>query len=189
MFKIDEGLSATMEILVLLGSAHVNGTSATLAQNFIRGAEEAGHHVTSINCAKLNIHPCIGCNNCLQHGVCVWTDDMPSVEQAVKNADAIVFVSPVYFFGITAQLKTVVDRFYPIARDLMGRKPKLGIITAAGEQVYSSTGAVMHWFDEFLKYTGCVSLGSVNAVNTLTPADLQGTAYPDQAYRFGKSIS
>lgn len=178
-----------MEILVLLGSAHTNGTSATLAESFVRGAEEAGHHVTSINCAKLNVHPCIGCNNCLQHGVCVWTDDMPSVEQAVRNSDVIIFVSPVYFFGITAQLKTVVDRFYPFANSIMERKPRMGIITAAGEEVYSSTGAVMHWYDEMIKYTGCESLGCVNAINVMTPDALKGTDYPDQAYRFGKSIS
>ncbi len=178
-----------MEILVLLGSPHAKGTSATLADNFVRGAEEAGHSVTVLDCAKMSIHPCIGCNNCLQHGVCVWTDDMPAVEQAVRRSDAIIFVSPVYFFGITAQLKTVIDRFFPFANDIMARKPRMGIITAAGEEVYSSTGAVMRWYEEMLKYTGCESAGAVNAVNVLTPAALKGTDYPDQAYRFGKSIS
>lgn len=178
-----------MEILVLLGSAHTDGTSATLAQSFIRGAEEAGNHVTTINCAKKSVHPCIGCNNCLQHGVCVWTDDMPAIEQAVKNCDAIIYVTPVYFFGVTAQMKTVIDRFYPFAKDLIARKPKMGIITAAAEQVYSSTGAVMRWYEEMIKYIGCEDLGSVNAVNVVNPEALAGTDYADQAYRFGKSIS
>ena len=184
-----DGLSWGMEILVLLGSAHTDGTSATLAKSFIRGAEEAGNHVTTINCAKKNVHPCIGCNNCLQHGVCVWTDDMPAIEQAVKDCDAIVFVSPVYFFGITAQMKTVIDRFYPFAKDIIAKKPRMGIITAAAEKVYSSTGAVMRWYDEMIKYTGCENLGAINAVNVPEPAALDDTDYLDQAYLFGKSIS
>lgn len=177
-----------MKILMLLGSAHTDGTSATLAKSFARGAEENGNEVTLLNCAKMDVHPCIGCANCITHGVCVWTDDMPQVENAVKGCDALIFVTPVYYCGITAQMKTVVDRFFSFNQALLEKKPAMGIITAAGEQVFSSTGAVMHWYEQLIGYTGSRDLGSLNAVNVHSPEELDDTDYVEKAYQFGKSI-
>lgn len=177
-----------MKILMLLGSAHTEGTSAALAESFAKGAEEKGHEVSAINCAKLNVHPCIGCGNCVSHGVCVWTDDMPQIENAIKCCDALIFVTPVYYSGITAQLKTAVDRFFSFNQALLERKPAMGIITAAGEPVFSSSGAVMHWFEQLISYVGSKDLGSLNAVNVHGPRDLDGTDYLEKAYEFGRSV-
>lgn len=102
-----------MKITIITGSAHNNGTSAYLAQQFMRGATEAGHGATRFDAAFMNIHPCIGCDYCRRKdGKCVFQDDMNKINPALKKADAMIFVSPIYYYDINAQLKTVIDRFY-----------------------------------------------------------------------------
>lgn len=177
-----------MKILLLLGSPRNNGTSATLAKSFVKGAEEAGHEVVSVDCSRLNVHPCIECEKCFAHGVCVWTDDMPSVEQKFRECDAIVYVSPVFYGGVSAQLKVVIDRFFSFNNALLEKKPKMALITAAAEEEYSSTGAVVRFYEEMLKYVGSESAGMVNAINVLGPENLEGTDYCEQAYQLGKSF-
>lgn len=63
----------------------------------------------------------MGCNACGMNGACVQKDDMSEVEKLILNSDMIVFVSPIYYFGISAQLKTLIDRFYSFNTPLMGK--------------------------------------------------------------------
>lgn len=100
-----------MKILVLAGSPHKNGTSNTLVREFARGAEEAGHSVKIYDAAKGNIRPCLGCDRCGMAGDCVQKDDGNAVLAELLASDMVVFATPVYYFGMSAQLKTVVDRF------------------------------------------------------------------------------
>ncbi len=177
-----------MKILLLLGSPHADGTTATLAKSFARGAEDGGHEVTKVICAQKNVHPCIGCNKCKVHGVCVWTDDMPSIEKQIRSSDAVVLVSPIYYFGITAQLKTVIDRFYSFDEALRERKPLFGLITASADGSLDSTEGVLKQYSELLKYLGSDSLGVLNATGVTEPEDLDDTDFVEKAYQFGKTI-
>ena len=86
-----------MKILVLEGSPHKKGSSNTLAEQFIKGAEEVGHNVKVLDVAHMNIHPCQGCDACGMRGSCVQNDDMQIVEQKMRSADMVAFVSPIYF--------------------------------------------------------------------------------------------
>lgn len=177
-----------MKILMLLGSPRPEGTTAVLADAFRKGAEESGNHVEEISCAKLHIHPCIGCGNCHRHGVCVWTDDMPKVEKKVLESDVLVYVTPVYYAGVTAQLKTVMDRFYSFNSKFREKRPRLALITAAHEKVLSSTSVVVAQYEELLRYFPAEDLGRVNALGTGGPEDLEGTGYTEEAYALGCSI-
>ncbi|MDE6318199.1 MAG: flavodoxin family protein, partial [Lachnospiraceae bacterium] len=93
-----------MNILILCGSPHREGTSNTLVKEFIKGAEEAGHRTTVYDCARGNIHPCLGCECCGMNGDCVQKDDGNEVLKKLLAADAVVFATPVYYFGMSAQL-------------------------------------------------------------------------------------
>ncbi len=177
-----------MKILLLLGSPHADGTTATLAKSFIQGAKDAGHEVSTVRCSQKNVHPCIGCNKCKVHGVCVWTDDMPSIEKEIRSSDAVVLVSPIYYFGITAQLKTVIDRFYSFDEALRGRKPMFGLITASADSAMDSTEGALKQYSELLKYMGSDSLGVLNATGVTVPDDLDDTDFVEKAYQMGKSI-
>ena len=83
-----------MKILVLCGSARKHGNSNTLADSFIRGAEEAGHEVSRLDCSRLDVHQCLGCWKCGMNGPCVQKDDFEKVRDLILPADAVVFVSP-----------------------------------------------------------------------------------------------
>ena len=117
-----------MKIVMMTGSAHRNGTTATLAGRFQQGALDAGHEVYRFDAAFQDVHPCIGCDKCRRTGTCTFAaDDMKLLNPHLLAADAVVFVSPIYYFTINAQLKAVIDRFqrYFEARFARGIRPAI----------------------------------------------------------------
>lgn len=101
-----------MKIIVLNGSPRKNGNTEIMVQTFADTAKK-NHHVEILNIASMNIRGCLGCKYCWAHqGECVQKDDMQNVIEKLKDADMVVFASPIYWFDITAQLKTVIDRLY-----------------------------------------------------------------------------
>ena len=119
-----------MNVLLINGSPHKNGTTALLADQFIQGAEEAGHTIWRLDAAFADIHPCLGCDKCRsgQHE-CVWQDDMRALYPKLLEADMLVFVTPVYYHGASAQIKVAIDRFHGID-DLLRQRPKKAILLA-----------------------------------------------------------
>ena len=104
-----------MNIVMISGSPHRHGTTARLADSFIAGAREAGHSVKRFDVAFMDIHPCMGCNVCkTEKARCVFPDDMTEVGEALMDSDCVVFVTPIYYNGFTAQMKTVIDRFFAV---------------------------------------------------------------------------
>lgn len=99
-----------MKMLVLLGSPRKGGNSETLARQIAAPIEEGGGSVEYIHLNSLNLRPCQGCGGCDKTGVCVVKDDMGAVFEAVDWADRILLVSPVYFYGLSAQCKIFGDR-------------------------------------------------------------------------------
>ena len=104
----------SMKILVITGSPRKNGNSNFLVDNFIKGAQEKGHKVVRFDSAFKKVHPCIACNKCGMNGDCVFNDDFNFVRDNIVDADMVLFATPMYYFGISAQIKTVIDRFYAI---------------------------------------------------------------------------
>lgn len=99
------------KVLILSGSPRKGGNSDLLCDEFMRGAQEAGHNVEKIRVSEKKIAPCSACYYCRQSGgECAHKDDMGSVLQKMIDADVIVLASPVYFYAISAQLKAVIDR-------------------------------------------------------------------------------
>ena len=136
-----------MKILVLTGSPHRHGSTDLLANEFIRGAEEAGHEVTRFDAAFSAIRPCLGCDGCRESGVCVQKDDMAAVLDALLQADLVALVTPLYYYGISAQLKAVIDR--TVARwTEIENKILFYIMTAAeeDEDTMDGTLACFHGF-------------------------------------------
>ena len=100
-----------MKIVILQGSPNKKGSTDVLAEQFRKGAEEAGHTVQRFDLTDLQIRPCTGCVSCGYEGPCVQKDENQIIRQAVLEADMIVFATPLYYYGMSAQLKTVIDRF------------------------------------------------------------------------------
>ena len=100
-----------MKIVILQGSPNRNGSTAILTEEFSRGAREAGHSITRFDLADMDVKPCTGCVACGYEGPCVQHDDSQKIRAEILSADMLVFATPLYYYGMSAQLKTVVDRF------------------------------------------------------------------------------
>ena len=99
-----------MKIVALLGSPRKKGNSETLARAVVRPIEQDGGTVEYIRLNDLSLRPCQGCGGCDKTGNCVIKDDMSDIYSAVDDADRILLVSPVYFYGLSAQCKIFGDR-------------------------------------------------------------------------------
>lgn len=101
-----------MKIVILNGSPRKGGNTQIMVDAFENAAKE-NHTVVKLNIAPMEIRGCLGCQYCWSHkGECVQKDDMGKVWEQLKDADMVVFASPIYWFDISAQLKTVIDRMY-----------------------------------------------------------------------------
>lgn len=113
------------KVLILSGSPRKGGNSDLLCDEFMRGALEAGHQVEKIRVASKKIAPCSGCYYCRNHGgECARKDDMAEILQKMIDTDVLVLATPVYFYSIDAQLKTLVDRSLARWREVRGKELK-----------------------------------------------------------------
>ena len=176
----------TMRIVVLESSPHQNGASNTLATFFIRGAQEAGHTVEILDVAHMDLNPCIGCFRGKNVGHCVVRDDMRHIEQALATADLMVWVTPVYFYDMSAQLKIVIDRLHCFYGNLPGKKLLL-LATAwrEDEEVMAYLEGLYHALADYL---GCQDLGAILARGCGSPETICASQYAAQAYQMGKNI-
>ena len=176
-----------MKILVITGSPRKNGNSATLADHFIKGAKEAGHEVVRFDAAFKKVHPCIACNSCGMNGPCVFKDDFEFVRKHIIDADCVVFATPMYYFGISTQLKAVIDRFYAINGSIHVPKKAVLLMTYANTAASEAVPIKSH-YEVLLKYLGWTDAGQVIAPGVWPVGAIRHTRFPEQAYRLGKSI-
>ena len=148
------------KVLILMGSPRKEGNTAVLAARLAEGAREAGARVHSLVLQEMNVSPCTGCEGCAREGAagCVVDDDMQDIYSRLRESDAIVFASPVYWFSVTAQLKTVIDRFYAVGggdRNIL-RGKRVGILLAYADADPFTSGAVnaLRMFQDMTAYLG-----------------------------------
>ena len=176
-----------MKILVLTGSPRKGGNSATLADHFIKGAKEAGHSIERFDAAFKKVHPCIACNSCGMDGTCVFKDDFEFVRRHIIDADCVVFATPMYYFGISAQLKAVIDRFYAINDSIHVPKKAVLLMTYANTAASEAVPIKSH-YEVLLKYLGWTDAGQVIAPGVWPVGAIARTKYPEQAYQLGRRI-
>ena len=184
---LNEKSKKKMKILVITGSPRKNGNSATLADHFIKGAEEAGHEVVRFDAAFREVHPCIACNACGMNGPCVFKDDFEFVREHIIGADCVVFATPMYYFGISAQLKAVIDRFYAINGSIHVPKKAVLLMTYANTAASEAVPIKSH-YEVLLNYLGWTDAGQIIAPGVWPVGAVQNTRFPEQAYRLGKSL-
>lgn len=98
------------KVLIISSSPREGGNSDTLCDQFGKGAKEAGHFVDKIRLAQMKIEYCSACYACKKTGHCAKQDDMAQVIDKMREADVIVLATPVYFYTMCAQMKTMIDR-------------------------------------------------------------------------------
>ncbi len=177
-----------MNIAVVEGSPHRQGSSNLLAEQFIRGAREGGHSVTVLDAAHMDIHPCMGCDHCGMDGPCARKDDMGKIRDALLKTDLVAFVTPVYYFGISAQLKMVIDRFYAFTLKLSSRKLKTVLIAAAwdsGEDVFHPIRVYYEKLCDYMHFRNC---GMVLGGGCGTPSMTARSRCMEEAFQLGRSL-
>ncbi len=176
-----------MKVLVIEGSPHKNGTSNTLAGRFAEGAKAAGHDVEIFDAARSGIKPCLGCGKCQTEGKCVQKDGMEDVLEKICNSDMTVFVTPMYYFGFTAQIKAVIDRFYPLGAGKMAGK-KSALLVAQYNPDAGIAESLTIAYKGIAAYMGFEDAGIIIAAGCGFPDALNDTDYLNKAYDFGKSL-
>jgi multimeric flavodoxin WrbA len=177
-----------MKITVITGSPHKKGTSALLAEKFVEGAKDAGHNVFRFDAAFEEVKPCLGCDHCKTNGsVCVYNDSMSKLNDQLISADMVVFVTPLYYFGMSAQIKTVIDRFYATENKVMGSNKKALLMATS----YVANDEIMKLLTEHYKtivhYLKWEDAGAILATGCGARSDIEQTDYPNQAYEMGKN--
>lgn len=178
-----------MKIVMLTGSPHKDGTSALLADKFAEGACEKGNHVVRFDTAFMKVGPCLGCGHCRNHnGACVRQDDMDDILPPLLDAHLAVFVTPLYYWDMTAQLKAVVDRFFAADRAL-AKTPKGAILLATcnSRQPWAMDALTEH-YKAILRHLGWHDRGMLLAQGVGVRADIEATDFPQKAYELGGSL-
>ena len=104
------------KVIVVTSSPRKNGNSETLANSFAEGAKAAGNEVLQVAVRDLGLQFCTGCMFCQSHDRCVLGDGMNALYSKFENADVLVFATPVYYYAVSGQLKTFLDRLNPLYR-------------------------------------------------------------------------
>ena len=177
-----------MKIVVLKSSGNTHGSSNLLADEFIRGARESGHNVTEIDTFRINVSPCTGCVACGYEGTCAQSDDMETVRSTVLAGDMIVFVTPLYYYGMSAQLKIVVDRFCAYNSSLNSRHLKSALLTVAWNADNWTFDALDSHFKTFVRYIEMENVGTVYGFGCDAPETTAASDYSKQAYELGKNL-
>ena len=99
-----------MNIVAFLGSPRVEGNSDILLREALRAVEGVTHDVLTFRLNTMHIKPCQNCGGCEKTGICVINDDMLEISRAIREADRIILSSPIFFFGLSAQSKIMIDR-------------------------------------------------------------------------------
>ena len=191
----------TKNILIIKGGGRPNGNTAQLIDSFSKGAEEVGHTVETISLIKNEVKGCLGCNSCRYGKPCVQRDSFNALIPKIKEADCLVFASPLYFWTVSARIKAFIERFYCIAEEdpnpPLGRYEKYPIkdcallMTSAEDFFWTFEQAVSYYQFALVNYIGFHDKGMLLAGgcgDTNGEPQIFKTQHLERAYRFGKSI-
>lgn len=177
-----------MKIVVLMGSPNLKGSTNLLAEAFKKGAEEVGHNVQVIDVCHVDVNPCVGCVKCGYEGSCVQNDGTLLIKSALLSADMVVFATPLYYYGMTAQLKAVVDRFCSYNSSLNRRHLKSALLSVAWNSDDWTFDALEAHYKTLVRYINFEDTGMVLGYGCGTPSMTANSKYISQAYELGKKL-
>lgn len=179
------------KIVILNGSPRPNGNTAVLAKAFAEGAESAGNTVTSFFLGGMDIHGCKGCfgGHSSRECPCVQQDDMNQIYPAVKESDVVVLASPLYYWNMSGQLRTAVDRLFALEEgdgNLLRGHDRAGVLLMAAEG--HGFDDVVTYYDHLMEHLRWKNLGHVLAGGNMDVGDIKDKPEIRQAFELGKSI-
>lgn len=175
-------------LVVLVGSVRRGGNTELLAKAFADGAG-IRHEVELMSVADYQIHPCVGCNYCYnsEGNRCVQNDGMMVIYEKLRKADTVIIASPVYFYGISAQLKALVDRLHTPLRNEF-RIKRLGLILVGAATLPDLFDPILLQYRMILRFFGLEDVGTVLVRGAKAKGDVLRGDGPKRAYELGKSL-
>ena len=176
-----------MNILILSGSPRRDGNTEQLVEAFAKGAVKH-HHVEIVYVRDYKVNPCIGCNACFKtNGICAQKDDMSIIYEKMSQTDILVIASPVYFYGISAQLKAIIDRLHNPIRDSFHIK-KMALLLVGAASLPELFDAILAENNLCLKFFNLEDAGKVLVRGVKDKGDIKNTDALNEAYTLGCSI-
>lgn len=186
-----------MLVLGLQGSPRTKGNTARLLSAFMDETRRLGAEAATLNVAEMDIHPCRACNACREDGRCIIDDDMQAVYPLIRRADLVAAASPIFFYGVTASLKALIDRTQAMwnsryVRGLSdpGRGTRRGVFLSVGatkgDRLFEGAGLSVKYFFDAL---GARDFGSLTFRKIENIGDIDGhpTALKDAVKFAGKA--
>lgn len=175
-------------VLVISTSLRKGGNSDRIADEFMNGAKDAGNQVEKIELRGKTIAFCKGCLTCQKTQKCVINDDAVWIAEKMKQADVIAFATPIYYYEMSGQMKTVLDRANPLYSSNYSFRDIYFISAAAEDEEGVDSRAIeglKGWIDCFEKATlaGSIFGGGVNDIG-----DIEGHQSLKEAYEMGKNV-
>ena len=180
------------KIVILNGSPRKNGNTSALVKAFTEGAESAGNTVTTFLLDSMEIHGCKGCfgGRSSRECPCVQQDDMGKIYPAVKDSDVVVLASPLYYWNMSGQLRTAVDRLFALEEGdgslLRGHSRASCLLMAAEGNGFED---VLTYYDHLMEHLRWKNLGHVLAGGNGDVGDIDGKPELRAAYDLGRSIT
>jgi multimeric flavodoxin WrbA len=176
------------KVLIISASPRKGGNSDLLCDEFMRGAKDTGNEVEKIFIKDKNIAYCMGCEACHTNGgTCVIKDDMAQLLEKMIEADVIVMATPVYFYTMDAQMKTVIDRTVAKYTEIKNKEMYF-IVTAAD----GNKDELERTIEGFRGFTYCLSgikeKGIIYGTGLWKKGEVKGAKVMTQAYNMGKSV-
>ena len=176
------------KVIVISTSLRAGSNSHAMAEQFAKGAEAARHQVEFVSLRGKEIKFCVGCLSCQKTGACVFKDDVPAIMERVLNADVVCWATPIYYYEMSGQMKTLIDRMNAMyTKDYRFRD--IYLLTTAFENEtpvpMRAESGLQGWIDCFGKSTlkGHLFCGGVGA-----PNDIEGNTKLQEAYELGTKI-
>lgn len=179
------------KIVILNGSPRKNGNTSALVKAFTEGAESVGHSVTTFFLDGMDIHGCKGCfgGHSSRECPCVQQDDMMQIYPAVKDSDVVVLATPLYYWNMSGQLRTAVDRLFALEEGdgnlLRGHNRASALLMAAEGHGFED---VVLYYNHLMEHLHWKNLGHVLAGGNMGVGDIAGKKEINEAYNLGKSI-
>ena len=175
-------------VLVVSSSLRSHSNSERLADEFVRGVQESGNYAEHISLRGKTIHFCKGCLTCQESQRCVIHDDADMIVQKMRTADVIVFATPIYYYEMSGQMKTLLDRANPLFFSNYSFRDIYLLAAAAEEDIHAIDGAIAGlrgWISCFPKahLAGTILGNGVDAAGTI-----EGHSALQKAYEMGKAI-
>ena len=179
------------KIVILNGSPRKAGNTSALVKAFTEGAEDAGNTVVEFFLDGMDIHGCKGCfgGHSSRECPCVQKDDMDQIYPAVKTSDVVVLASPLYYWMMSGQLRTALDRLFALEEGdgnlLRGNGKSSALLMVAEGHGFDDA---LLYYDHLMEHLRWKNLGCVLAGGNMKVGDIKGKKEIEQAYALGKSI-